>query len=638
MRKTNKYIICTTLIAMIGLSLYLPTTHAQGTLIEKIRARRLEKNQAAKEGKVQDLYEKYEEECIADGWRTMTVNVNGLERRILWKAPKGNWRNGAIIALHGGGGTYSNYCANIDLGKPMIDFSELAISEGFAVISLDSEDGLMKDTNGLSCGKRWLFVEADKANPDLLLIERVITETIPQLRPANSAKSIFITGISNGGFMTVLAGTHFGDKISAFAPVSAGDPYGTYVDCTEVPLRDTPGKFIDSETNKPINEIAACKADSYPHEKQWTVTGYQTPFKLFYHEGDAVVDTSCKEKAQRLLVEHGYQDEGSFVIENVGIKRIINHFWREEYNQPLIEFFKKYSSRTQNISQSNPRSDDYEFSLMHDGLTRTYNVHVSNKYDGKSPIPLLLAFHGYLGQGENMKRLTLSGFDKLSDSESFIVVYPDGIEKSWNVGQGNIPAANLNIDDVGFTKALIEDLKGRFNIDSKRVYATGMSNGAYFCNRLGCELSDMIVAVAPVAGEMPKVIAPGCSPARPVPVIIFHGTKDPYALYDGGKSGRGIFIFSAEDTARFWAEKNSCDPSPMVKNFPDTVKDGTTVTQILYTHCKQNADVILYKINNGGHAWPGGWQYLPKILVGKTAQDINATEIIWEFFKRHSKK
>lgn len=295
----------------------------------------------------QALYNNYEKECLQKGWQKVTINVDGLPRRILWKGPEQAWTNGAIIALHGGGGTYSNYCANIELGKPMIDFSELAISQGFAVISLESEDGFLRDTKGYSCGKRWLSMEVDKPNPDLLFIEKVITEVIPGLRPANSAKDIFITGISNGGFMTVLAATHFGDKISAFAPVSAGDPYGTYVDCAEVPLRDTPGKFIDIETNKPVNEKNACKADSYPHEKQWTIVGSQTPFKLFYHEGDAVVDTSCKEKVQRLLVEHGYKDEGSFVTKNVGIKRIINHFWREEYNQPLIEFFTGYANKNQ---------------------------------------------------------------------------------------------------------------------------------------------------------------------------------------------------------------------------------------------------------------------------------------------------
>lgn len=291
----------------------------------------------------QALYDKYEKECISNGWQKKIINIDGLPRKMLWKGPEEFWKNGAIIALHGGGGTYSNFCANIELGRPMVDFSELAISQGFAVISLDSEDGLLRDEKDYSCGKRWLsLAEDNKSNPDLLFIKKVITETIPGLRPAKSSKGIFITGISNGGFMAVLAATHFGDKISAFAPVSAGDPYGIYVDCAEVPFRDTPGKLIDSETNKPINEKNACESESYASEKQWTTTGSYIPFKLFYHQGDAVVDTSCKEKLRILLIEHDYKDDGSFIIKSIGIKRIINHFWMEEYNQPILEFFSKY--------------------------------------------------------------------------------------------------------------------------------------------------------------------------------------------------------------------------------------------------------------------------------------------------------
>jgi hypothetical protein len=294
----------------------------------------------------QFLYDKFEKECVSKGWKQVSVLVGGRQRKILWKGPEPLWKNGAVIALHGGGGTYSNFCANIELGKPMVNFGELAISEGFAVFSLDSEEGLLKDEKGVSCGKRWLSVADDKgSNPDLEFIEKVLREVIPALRPANSSGSIFMTGISNGGFMTVLAATHFGDSIDAFAPVSAGDPYGTYVDCTKgSPLRGTPGWFMDAETRMPVNEEHACGAKSYPREQKWVKSSKNTPFKLFYHSGDGVLDISCKEKLQRLLVDHGYMDAGSFVLKGGG-RRILNHFWKEEYNKPLIEFFLKYSKK-----------------------------------------------------------------------------------------------------------------------------------------------------------------------------------------------------------------------------------------------------------------------------------------------------
>jgi dienelactone hydrolase len=312
----------------------------------------------SRKDRVQALYDRFETECLEKGWHKLTVDIKGVQRKILWKSPKSPWKHGAIIALHGGGGTYSNFCANIRIGKPMVEFSQLALSEGFAVFSLESEEGYLRDDKGASCGKRWLsMAQGKKPNPDLQFIEKVLTETIPRLRPSGSANNIFMTGISNGGFMTILASTHFADKITAFAPVSAGDPYGIFVDCTEgSAFRHTPGKLIDLETKKPVNEDKACKADKFPHEKKWKAAESKegTPFKFFYHKGDAVLDISCKKKAEQMLVEHGYRNSGAFVI-NGGRKRILNHFWLSEYNRPLIEFFKEHTdNKSRETKVKNP--------------------------------------------------------------------------------------------------------------------------------------------------------------------------------------------------------------------------------------------------------------------------------------------
>ena len=326
-------------VVVLIISTSLPINHAGA---EKVGFRKR---------RIQALYGRYEKKSFKKGWQKITVNINDLPRKVLWKGPKQSWKYGAIIVLHGGGGTYSNFSANIRIGKPMVNFSDLAISEGFAVFSPDSTDGLVTGVKGYSAGKRWdSLARDDRPNVDLPFIEAVITDIILKLRPANSAKDIFITGISNGGFMTILAATHFADKISAFAPVSAGDPYGTYMDMSKHrTLRpNAPGEFVDIETNKPISEKDACKAESYRHEKKWLTMNSKKkpPFKLFYHEGDGVDDTSCKIKVQRLLVEHGYKDDGSFVIkDDTGRRSILNHFWKEEYNMPLLEFFKKYANR-----------------------------------------------------------------------------------------------------------------------------------------------------------------------------------------------------------------------------------------------------------------------------------------------------
>jgi poly(3-hydroxybutyrate) depolymerase len=303
-----------------------------------------------KKQRIRALYDRFEGECIQKGWQQFSVQVDNATRKIIWKGPGQEWRKGAIIALHGGGGTYSNFCANIRIGKPMVDFSAMAISEGFAIFSLESDEGLLTDKRGDSCGKRWLsMAENNKKNPDLAFIKKVITDVIPQMRPAQSSKSIFMTGISNGGFMTVLAASHFSDKITAFAPVSAGDPYGIYVDCGKgSAFRSTPGLLIDRDTHKPINEKDACKSEKYINEKKWIAAKSpdRPPFKLFYHMGDSVDDTSCKIKLQRQLVSNGFQDDGSFILGDKSSTRWpLNHFWKHEYNKPVIDFFKKYAKK-----------------------------------------------------------------------------------------------------------------------------------------------------------------------------------------------------------------------------------------------------------------------------------------------------
>ncbi len=291
-------------------------------------------------------YTRYEEQCVARGWQSAAVNVSGIDRKIIWKSPPGAWNNGAIIVLHGGGGSATNWCAGVPATGPCIEFSDLALQEGFAVFALDSADGLFVDDAGRPCGKRFICTaQKQGVNQDLQFIGSVIDSFIPGVRPEKSAPDIFIAGISNGGFMTVLAATSFDDKITAFVPVSAGDPYGTFIDCRkDLSIRSAaPGLFYDSQTMRTIGEDDACAAGAYLHEKEWvTASPARKPyFKQFHNEGDAGVDISCMRKVQKLLSAHGYRDDGAYIVKNIGKKRLWKHFWAREYNRPILEFFKK---------------------------------------------------------------------------------------------------------------------------------------------------------------------------------------------------------------------------------------------------------------------------------------------------------
>lgn len=261
------------------------------------------------------------------------------------------------------------------------------------------------------------------------------------------------------------------------------------------------------------------------------------------------------------------------------------------------------------------------------GRTRTFIVHFPEGYSDQNPVPLVLSFHGRKGQGKNQAQL--SGFDQVADRHGFIVVYPDGVGKSWNALHGTGDAEKLGVDDVGFVGALIDTLMERYTIDPRRVYASGMSNGGAFVHRLGCEMSDRFAAIASVAGQMAPELAAQCKPTDPVAVIDFHGTKDRIVPYDGGKTKGGGDLLSAPATAEYWRSINGCD-----KTSKETFSKGDVTCR---TFTGGRAPVTLCTVKGTGHTWPGGYQYLPRILIGKTSRDVDASEMIWDFFAANPK-
>lgn len=291
---------------------------------------------------------------------------------------------------------------------------------------------------------------------------------------------------------------------------------------------------------------------------------------------------------------------------------------------------------------------DQKASFNHNGLKRTFNIHIPESYNEIEQFPLVIALHGRGGNGWSMILLTRKGFNKLADRDGFIIVYPDGIELNWNDGrkdeEANDRAHRENIDDVGFISALIDVMVRDFNIDSKRVYITGISNGAIMSYRLACEISNKITAIAPVDGNIPVMLYPECSPARSVSVLAINNTDDPLVPFEGGiiygkfrKVNLGK-VLSVSESVGFWVNRNMCSPAPVITELPDLdPRDGTRVTREQYINGLEGTEVILYSIEGGGHTWPSGFQYLPARIIGKTCRDIDANEIIWSFFNSHSR-
>lgn len=210
----------------------------------------------------------------------------------------------------------------------------------------------------------------------------------------------------------------------------------------------------------------------------------------------------------------------------------------------------------------------------------------------------------------------------------------------------HIKAQAEEIDDVGFISQIVDEFIKNGDANPARIYATGISNGGFMSNRLACELADKMAAVAIVTATMPVNMVSKCNPSEPVSVLIMNGTEDPLVPYNGGEvrlfkkgKSRGEIVSTA-DTFDFWLSQAGYKASAQTIKpfgFPDVdIQDNTRV--FLQKFKGQNAEVALYTIEGGGHSWPGGRQYLFEFLIGRTSHDINATEHIWDFFKRNPKR
>ena len=276
-------------------------------------------------------------------------------------------------------------------------------------------------------------------------------------------------------------------------------------------------------------------------------------------------------------------------------------------------------------------SDDQQEHLNVGGVDRTYYLHIPESLADSRPAPLVLVFHG--GGGHAATRPNFTHFDALADREGFLVAYPESFNKSWNDTRGLSPA-----DDVGFIRALIGELQRSHHVDSKRVYATGISNGGFFSNRLACDLTDKLAAIAAVAATMPETLVPVCKPSAPISVMFMHGSKDPLVHINGGPvlRDRGVAVSLAQ-AEEFWRKWDGTSSIPAVENLPDRAHDDTSVRREVYAGGKQGTEVVVYTIEGGGHTWPGGPQYLPAFLIGKASHNLDATETIWDFFKEHNR-
>lgn len=276
------------------------------------------------------------------------------------------------------------------------------------------------------------------------------------------------------------------------------------------------------------------------------------------------------------------------------------------------------------------RPGDYDFSLRHDGLRRQYRLHVPAGYTGDRPAAMVLSLHGGGGNMNFQADDHYYGLISKSDSAGFVAVFPNGYSRlpggklaTWNAGICCGAARDKAIDDVGFLREVVREVRAKLNIDPQRIFASGMSNGGMLSYRLACEMADTFKAIASVAGTDGTL---ACTPAKPVSILHIHARDDERVLFNGGSgsdSASHADFVSVPDTIAKWVKLNACNVTPTrVLQVPGAYCD-------VYSPCREQAQVELCVTETGGHAWPGGHK-IRGGAPGSTA--ISATDVMWDFF------
>lgn len=287
--------------------------------------------------------------CSSQGWRQVQLDIGGQKRRLLYKGPTGAWKNGAILVLHGGGGKAEDFCEQGNrLLSPQVGFAQMAINQKFAVFLLDSTR-IVTDRQGMVCGKVWDDEVRERENLDLPYLDEILQNVVPPLRPRGSNPSIFMAGHSSGGYMTVRAASHMGHRLDAIAAIASGDPYGWTRQCDPAQgdkRENVKGAGFDNETGKQIIEVDACLGEATVKERIWDrFEGRKPVFRIFHNEFDGINDMTCGRKVDRQLRANGFTGEQPYLAKrHDSRRRLIYHFWANEYNPEILAFFRRSSA------------------------------------------------------------------------------------------------------------------------------------------------------------------------------------------------------------------------------------------------------------------------------------------------------
>lgn len=546
---------------------------------------------------------------------TVDITVNGMERRFLLHVPPGyqpGMPTPLVFNLHGAGGSVHGQANRSHMNAKS-----------------DQAGFLLVYPQALHEPATWLGPVSGPASAnDNHFFEEMI-EYLGQEMSIDPAR-IYITGISNGGTMTNHLGCILSDKIAAIAPIAAGNAHSG--GCL---LEKPVSVLVMHGTDDSTIPIDGDAERNTPAVQDWV--------EAWAESNGCDLSPSVDQDNQDFLQETWGNCAGDSLVTYYTVNGGLHEWPGSAYGpgpyedglEPdlyatdvIWEFFEAHPKSDVVISEptidpvllaryQNP--GDYVDMLPVDGYTRWFTVHIPPGYDPEIPAPLMINLHGYTGTMFDQQEYT--SMNAKADQEGFIVVHPQALGEpaSWH---GPLPGL-YGQADKDFFVVLMAYLQALINIDPTRIYATGISNGGTMSNALGCFMSETFAGIAPVAGGHTDFA--NCNIERPVSVLVIHGTDDPTIPYEG----REDEVPPVHLWVEYWAQRNGCQPEPQVEQPDPSLKIETWV------ECNEDVSVQLISRIGGLHVWPGS---SAAYFRENVESQINATDIIWEFFEAHPKR
>lgn len=546
-----------------------------------------------------------------------SIKIDNLKRTYLLHIPKGYDQSKPlplVFNLHGGFG-------NASFTSKSTGMSELADKEGFFVVYPEAEASARhwNDGRGLS-----------KAN-DVKYVSTLIDNMESRFNIDKSR--VFACGVSNGGIMSYRLAVELSGKLAAVASVAGSMAVGLP---TPRPQNLIPFLEIHA-TADTLVPWAGGKAgvggsvwsvdESLRRFRVWNNTSSIPSVEHLPHK-----DSKDKSSVDRITYK-GQTDEN--IVQLLKINGGM-HGWPRG-DKSVAGQTKDIDATTEvwNFFKLHPRTittDKYFLNIK--GTAREYYVH---KPTDNPKLPVIILLHG--GGGTSSDALLESNMMAKSDQAGFILVTPEATRpdmnkpgsfttnpQTWNDGSGRF---SPNADDVVFISTLIDKVVADFKADPKRVFVTGFSNGASMTNRVGAELSDKVLAIAPVSGHLWLDYT---SIKKPVSVCYIIGTDDPLNPINGGNvkvpSGKIEYHPPVQKTIDKWTKLLGCVGKP------ETVSDSNGVKCVRISSCTNDTIIDYWTIQGLGHVWPGAVvSLLPVSMVGKPSNKLIANDVIWNFFQ-----